>query len=822
MLLAALLPVAAAAQTLEEARALQQKGALREAEQLYLALLPGVRENEPAAAGAALNALSQIAVAQGDYAAARGRALEALRIYRSLHDRAGEARALHNAGTAEMYGAAFDEALRAFGEALAIARARRLDELEVDELNNIGSVHYLRAAYLAALRSYNEALERVERSAAQPWSARKRGITIANLAALWQRLGQDERALELYARLRDESALLGRSEQARLLLNLGVLYRRLGDPVKALETYRRALRLLERDQNHDAQISALKNIGIVRALDFADLSGALHAFTSALDLAQRAGNRRESMQARLYRGEALLRRGALGAGAREFATALSAARELGTAEEAWKALYGLGRAARARGEEDVAARRFREAIVSIESARAGLQLPALKGEFLADKRDVYDALIELTLPSAGTAAIFDLLEQSRARTLQDRIPRSTPSLAAVQAHLDSETLLVEFWMGSGKAAALWATRDDAGLAGFDAPDAEVDRLVRSVSASDDGWRTIAASLGDRLLGRIPPLSRRGIRHLLLIPEGALARIPFEILSPDGATLLVERFDISYLPAAALLLRHPPHPRRSWAFPWERQLIVFAAPRVERAGHIAREDPFAGAHLEVPLPASAAEAEAIARASRGRSRLHLDSDDLKAHLQRGEAAGVPLLHLATHASADLQNPERSRILFSPARPGELADYLFLKEVYSLPLEGVDLATLSACETERGKSVRGEGVQAFSRALLAAGAQAAVTTLWRVGDEPARELMQQFYHELNQGVPKAEALQAAKLRLLRSGSLLGHPRFWAPFILTGDGLRPIPRVVPWSAFLALAGALTLSLTTLLRRSARRPWR
>ena len=146
--------------------------------------------------------------------------------------------------------------------------------------------------------------------------------------------------------------------------------------------------------------------------------------------------------------------------------------------------------------------------------------------------------------------------------------------------------------------------------------------------------------------------------------------------------------------------------------------------------------------------------------------------------------VPLLHLATHAVADVMSPARSRILFSPARADDGADFLFLKEVYDLDLRGVDLATLSACDSERGKLVRGEGPQAFSRALLSAGARATVTTLWRVSDEPTRDFMKQFYFELNRGETKGQALRLAKLRFLRSGSALAHPRYWAAFVLIGD--------------------------------------
>ncbi|MBI3697368.1 MAG: tetratricopeptide repeat protein [Acidobacteria bacterium] len=57
---------------------------------------------------------------------------------------------------------------------------------------------------------------------------------MTNLATLYQRLGRDERALELYLQLRKSPLALTASEEARLLGNLGALYRRLGDPIKAL------------------------------------------------------------------------------------------------------------------------------------------------------------------------------------------------------------------------------------------------------------------------------------------------------------------------------------------------------------------------------------------------------------------------------------------------------------------------------------------------------------------------------------------------------------------------------------------------------------
>ena len=498
-----------------------------------------------------------------------------------------------------------------------------------------------------------------------------------------------------------------------------------------------------------------------------------------------------------------------GGATRNFEAALATARQLGTTEEQWKALYGLGRLARSAHRDEVAYTYFRDAISGIESVRAQLQLASLKTDFLADKRDVYDALLEILLERPDAAAFFEVLERARARTFQDSLAVAQPTLAAVQARLEAGAVLLEYWVGPRSAAVLWATREAAGIASLPAvvPDlGEISSLLNESSAgTTDGWKRPAATIGARLLGGIPALGRPDATHLIVVPDGALGEIPFELLDAGTGSPIIERFDVSYLPSAAVLLRDSSGPSRFWAPPWRRQLVSFAAPRIQAAHGAAME--LGGAELSNPLPASAEESRAIARTCPGRAQLFLGNANLKRHLVDGVAAGVPLLHLATHAVADMGSAERSRILFSPDREQDGADYLFLKEVYDLDLRGVDLATLSACDTERGKLVRGEGPYGFSRALLSAGARAAVTTLWRVADEPARDFMAQLYFELNRGKPKAEALRLAKLRFLRSGTALRHPRYWAAFILTGDGLSPIPRVLSWSTLLGVVGMLLL---------------
>ena len=187
-------------------------------------------------------------------------------------------------------------------------------------------------------------------------------ITLFNLATLYQRVGSLQRALETYKQLEQSPEGLSAGDRAHLYGNLGTIYRRLGDPWKAIASYRRATDLYARDRDSDGELGVLKNIGIVEALELGRLPDALRTFTAVLAAAEKAGNKREVLQAHLYRGEALLRMNRIPDAAREFETALSGASELGAAEDRWKALYGVGRTQEKTGDLPGAEQNYREAI----------------------------------------------------------------------------------------------------------------------------------------------------------------------------------------------------------------------------------------------------------------------------------------------------------------------------------------------------------------------------------------------------------------------------------------------------------------------------
>lgn len=79
--------------------------------------------------------------------------------------------------------------------------------------------------------------------------------------------------------------------------------------------------------------------------------------------------------------------------------------------------------------------------------------------------------------------------------------------------------------------------------------------------------------------------------------------------------------------------------------------------------------------------------------------------------------------------------------------------------------------------------GEGVYGLRRALVIAGAESQITSLWQVDDIATRDLMAEYYTCLQQGAGRGEALRDAQLNMLRSVQR-GHPYYWASFIQLGD--------------------------------------
>ena len=307
-----------------------------------------------------------------------------------------------------------------------------------------------------------------------------------------------------------------------------------------------------------------------------------------------------------------------------------------------------------------------------------------------------------------------LQAERRLTEQQPAIASATVGLQEIQASLEQGDLLLVIWVGRTTLLRVWTTKDAWGLStrsniGEFLGDVKQLRELFSRPATRS-WREMSSKLGNFLLSGIEPLRRDGFRHLVVVADRVLQGLPFEALGWPGqdARLLVQAASVSYLPSVAMALSISQGPKNSaWRAPWETYAVALADPLsgVTTAGKTRFSD-----HPE--LPYAQEEVRAITALLPDTTEAYVGVDARKEQLLKERGRPPAVLHLATHAVANLEDSDRSRILLAPLEPEGEPEYLFLGEVADLDLSGVDLVTLSACETERGRVVKGEGLQAFS--------------------------------------------------------------------------------------------------------------
>jgi CHAT domain-containing protein/Tfp pilus assembly protein PilF len=447
---------------------------------------------------------------------------------------------------------------------------------------------------------------------------------------------------------------------------------------------------------------------------------------------------------------------------------------------------------------------------------------ALEQDKSAGKRDsdkVGRLLDDQKQVTAQLTALIRRLEKEFPQYAALQYPKPC-SLAQVRACLTPTEVALHFIPGSQKSylvlvEARPAPGDPAnGLAVYALPSgAEIADGVSCLTDRDTVTlplkaRANAAEAYDLILA--PVKERIRGKDLVIVPGGALAYVPFEVLVEDGR-YLIEQHRIRYAPSltALYLLRlwekTRPQPQRPlWAMadpvydPADQRsagkLDLAQATRATLTEYLSRTDRgSAVGKAYARLRFTGAEAEAI------RVRLGAADADVLTGVQATEAAvkaasaqgllaRARYVHFATHGILGLDTGQPPALVLSLVgndgkhdEDGGINDgFLRLDEVTRLQLNA-DLVVLSACETGKGRLYAGEGVTGLARAFLYAGSRGVVASLWAVDDRETAAFMAQLYGGLKDGQAAADALRAAKLEMIRDRK---PPVYWAPFILIGE--------------------------------------
>jgi CHAT domain-containing protein len=151
-------------------------------------------------------------------------------------------------------------------------------------------------------------------------------------------------------------------------------------------------------------------------------------------------------------------------------------------------------------------------------------------------------------------------------------------------------------------------------------------------------------------------------------------------------------------------------------------------------------------------------------------------------------GMSSLFPPLSSSDPAEGLDRSGLAMAGANQGA-GGIVTAREIAGFDWWGTQLVVLSACQTGVGVVPSGDGVYGMRRALVLAGAESQVVSLWNVNDASARVLMRDYYDELARGTGRAEALRSAKLHMLHQPRY-AHPYYWAAFIPAGNW-RPLDK-------------------------------
>lgn len=779
-----------------------------------------------------------------------------------------EARALSGIGGVYTLWGENQKALEYHQRALELQQRVGDKEGQAVTLNGIGYSYEQLGDNEKALNAYSEALDLFRGAGNVDGQA----FTIQYVGNIHARLGQNQLAENCYLEGRSISRKLSDSvAEGYALNNLGAVYQASGETRRALDNYRQAFAIYDKTHNRRGCAYALNNVGYA-LMSLGELDQALSYHRRALDLIRASGDRQEESLILYDIARTQSRRGKLEearAGLEE-ATNIAESLRTNVVSQDFRASYFstvrphyelyidvLMQLHKQRSSEDFEARAFavserahaRSLLESLKEARADIRQganPALLEEervlrqTLTGKAERHIQLLSANNKEEAGAVAKEIDQlTSQYDQLRTRIKTTSPRYAALtqpqpltlreiqQQVLDDDSLLLEYALGNDRSY-LWAvTRDD--LWSYELPGRdEIEKAARNVyglltanhpvpGETFEQRQARIATAGEQLPSQIANLSRillapvaakLGAKRLLIVPDGALQYIPFQILNKanEPRPLAVDHEIVNEPSASALALLVSETRNRK---PAAKSVAVLADPVFEADDPriTAAEKPVAPAPAQVletelhhalrdvslsgdgripRLLASRDEADAIMSVTPWRSGFEaMDFAASRATVMNTDLSDYRIVHFATHGLLNNEHPELSGIVLSLFdQKGQPQDgFLRLHDIYNLKLP-VDLVVLSACNTGLGKDVKGEGLIGLTRGFMYAGASSVVASLWKVDDEATAELMRLFYgYMLRDGLSPAAALRKAQVTMSQQ-KRWEEPYYWAGFVIQGQ--------------------------------------
>jgi CHAT domain-containing protein len=724
------------------------------------------------------------------------------------------------------------KALESYNRSLPFFKTANYPVGEAETLLNIGTVYFELGQKQKALDIYLEVLSHIKKNGLKQAEA----AAFINLGRAYDELGHKQKALEHFNLAYD--ATDNEQSRAYILLSSGKVHLDLGDKQKALENFEKSLQTLRKTGDKYTEIAALNNIGAVYSR-LGEKRKAAETYSEALRLYRTLGSKRGEAAtlnnlmfvwaalgnrrlAIFYGKQSVNVLQQLRAGLRTFDRESQRA-FVNSVEKMYRALaellIGEGRIAEA---QEVLAMLKEEELYQFTQTRSEtspnsvrqINLNGEESEAAQSYKDLADKTGDVTrrLSALQRAQPPTPEQQAEMKNLQAELNALNERFAGLlqalnakfaqsktAASLDAIKGQTEIWQkrlaefGGGDTILLTTLLTDQHYyVILTTPDAQ---FVRSQMISQADLNRKIVNLRELLEDpRSDPkpaaqelyqilvkpleddLRKIGAKTLLWSLDGALRYISPAALH-DGRNFLAEKYA-----SAVVTLAQPPDGVR-------------AAPENWRA--LGAGASVGGENLP-PLPQVPDELRSVVRDEKAKNpraekglfagqRL-LDKEFSRANFAAALEQKNQLVHLATHFVFRPGRESDSYLLLGDGGKLNLAE---LRTDERMNFGGVDLLTLSACETALGDmSAGGAEIESFGVIAQRRGAKTVLASLWSIADNATPRLMEEFYRQYQAGggqISKAEALrraQAALLRKNKAGQNYTHPAYWGAFIVLGN--------------------------------------
>lgn len=758
---------------------------------------------------------------------------ESIKAFREGGDKAGEARSLVNAGNVELRLGKRAEAIAKYEESLKLKQEIQDKPGEADLLMGLGLVYFQQGNLARATSSFEASLAISRTLGNKSYQA----SALTNLATLYEQtdslipaLASYDETLKLYRDLGD------RGGEVRALVGLGNVQRGMRNQSAALNSYEEALKLAasSRDTDNQFRCHLGKSLIFTTQSKWTEARAAYRQCLSVLNAAPLG------LQFGTARALALGDRRALRDNLALTSLQLHATGQKPEGDEAAKATTFLElafaevEARRALGLADLL-----DALgVQVKEGATAQQMTRERELAIAHATNARDLLVLLLQPGDRDEKKMKELEDKQRTTEKDhrvlvtslretkygklRYPeaatvadarKALPANGAILSYhvLPDQTVLFVVTKTAYASKPLSITRAALARKVSDLlakMSAAATPLTEVTTASEELYKLLVAPAAPEL---------KGVKRLIVIPDGPLTYLPFAALvtgtdpKDQSALYIIDEYAVSTAPSlSALIADRESRPKTSAGStvgkpPAQHALLAFADPEVtarparkpeggpppsgagESAGSVGKsEGSFREPAENLPaLQLGASEAQAAAALFKPRDKVYVGRE-ATAERAKAEGANARLLLLASPVRLGDDDYSALGIPLTKGKEGD--GLLGPQDLVNWKL-AADLVVLSGGHAVPGKLASGDSLNIICRALQYAGAHSVAISLWRVNDPSRVKLTSSLLATVKEqqalptGFDNAEALRTAQLKLRRAPAT-AHPFHWAAFVLSGD--------------------------------------